>query len=139
MKSLKELAPDGISSAALPRFLSADDYNTVDIQKLIAETQTVSTKKIVAKWAKMEPTFKTWNHWFVGEANVTTMVDLWRQTDEVRTLVATNTLLTAIYAPIGIDQKRCDIIKRTVELKVEHLVVALDPKLDLLQKKLSNS
>ena len=139
VKSLKELAPDGISSAALPRFLSADDYNTADIQKLIAETQTVSTKKIVAKWAKMEPTFKTWNHWFVGEANVTTMVDLWRQTDEVRTLVATNTRLTAIYAPIGIDQKRCDIIKRTVELKVEHLVVALDPKLDLLQKKLSNS
>ena len=36
VKSLKELAPDVISSAALPRFLSADDYNTVDIQKLIA-------------------------------------------------------------------------------------------------------
>jgi hypothetical protein len=134
--ALKELAPDGTQSSALMSVLEASDVDHIDDKGVVEATQCPKEKKMVAKWMKMEPAFKAWQAWFTDEVHIARMAEKWEQTTEVRKLVASNTLLNAIYAPIGDDQKRADIIKRTIELKVEPLSVELDPKLNMIQKKL---
>ena len=96
--------------------------------------QDKGAKNTYGQWLKLEPHFKD-HDWVHGDVR-DEVECIMAATNGMRVVVASNTLLTALFQPLAAvdDAARAKIVDDVVRARVDPMQVKLDPKLEMVAR-----